>query len=166
MQWSFVLAVCPCLVHRIPEDALLQINFEELPLEVLQEVEVLLFVFLGSLLSLHAVKWLMEAVMVSLFCTTPGKWLCGLRVLHCEKYTRSNSHLPFAVRVEPGGNVPLKWSVLRATIKAAIATCTPILLLLMFTRSGRLKYDELSRSAVVHVTILCKPIFRDNINNH
>jgi hypothetical protein len=60
MQWSFVLAVCPCLVHRIPEDALLQINFEELPLEVLQEVEVLLFVFLGSLLSLHAVKWLME----------------------------------------------------------------------------------------------------------
>jgi hypothetical protein len=107
--------------------------------------------------------------MVSLFCTTPGKWLCGLRVLHCEKYTRSNSHLPFAVRVEPGGNVPLKWSVLRATIKAAIATCTPILLLLMFTRSGRLKYDELSRSAVVHVTILCKPIFRDttqNNNNH
>ena len=63
LQWFFVLALshfCPCLAHRIPEDALLQINFEELPLEVLQEVEVLLFVFLGSLLSLHAVKWFME----------------------------------------------------------------------------------------------------------
>ena len=65
MQWS--LAVCPCLAPRIPEDALLQINFEELPLEVLQEVEVLLLVFLGSLLSLHAVMWFME-VSVHVVC--------------------------------------------------------------------------------------------------
>ena len=54
--------------------------------------------------------------------------------------------------------------ILRATIKAAIATCTPILLLLIFTRSGRLKYNEfpdqlwsMSPYSVVHVTILCKP---------
>ena len=61
----------PC--SRIPEDALLQINFENLPVEVLEEVEELLFVFLRSMTLLHIVKWVME---VSCVCVCVGVCVC------------------------------------------------------------------------------------------
>ena len=50
-------------------------------------------------------------------------------------------------------------SLFRAMIKAGISLLTPVLMILVTTNQGRTKYEQITRSLVVHVNFIYRPVF-------
>ena len=50
-------------------------------------------------------------------------------------------------------------------IKAGISLLTPVLMILVTTNQGRTKYEQITRSLVVHVSYIYRPVFATNPAN-
>ena len=56
-------------------------------------------------------------------------------------------------------------SLIRSVCKAFVSLFCPLLVLLVFARNGQTIYDRLTKSVVVHVSHLYRPVYSSEIPN-
>ena len=56
-------------------------------------------------------------------------------------------------------------SLIRSVCKAVVSLFCPLLVLLVFARNGQTVYDRLTKSVVVHVSHLYRPVYSNELPN-
>jgi len=56
-------------------------------------------------------------------------------------------------------------SLIRSVCKAIVSLVCPLLVLLVFARNGQTVYDRLTKSVVVHVSHLYRPVYNTELPN-
>jgi len=56
-------------------------------------------------------------------------------------------------------------SLIRSLCKAIVSLVCPLLVLLVFARNGQTVYDRLTKSVVVHVSHLYRPVYSTELPN-
>jgi uncharacterized RDD family membrane protein YckC len=126
--------------------------------EDLDEIQRVLQTFLFSIFMQRVHHAILEAVWISVFSCTPGKWLMGLRVLRCNSTHLTRTHPGWTIRVVPAGRVSLMKALVRSVFKAVFSLFCPLVIFFFALRHGQTKYDKILRCAVVDARTLYRPV--------